>query len=60
MPANSAARAEAKVNENAAETAAQANNVTALKGQDGEHLLAGDRGRWLLKQVQDDECSARG
>ncbi len=42
MPANVAARIEAKVNEYAADPSALANNVTALKGRDGVRLRVGD------------------
>ena len=42
MPANTAARIVAKVEEYAADPPAQANNVTALKGRDGIRLRVGD------------------
>ncbi len=42
MPANVAARIEAKVSEYAANPAALANNVTALVGRDGVRLRVGD------------------
>ena len=42
MPANTAARIVAKVEEYAADPAAQANNVTALKGREGIRLRVGD------------------
>jgi len=42
MPANTAQRIVAKVEEYAANPAAQANNVTALKGRTGIRLRVGD------------------
>lgn len=42
MPANVAARIEAKVNEYAADPATLANNVTAMKGRDAVRLRVGD------------------
>jgi len=42
MPANTAARIVAKVEEYAADPASQANNVKALKGRDGVRLRVGD------------------
>ena len=42
MPANVAARIEAKVNEYAADPASLANNVTAMKGREGVRLRVGD------------------
>lgn len=42
MPANVAARIEAKVNEYAADPASQANNVTAMKGRESVRLRVGD------------------
>ena len=42
MPANVAARIEAKVSAYAADPAALANNVTAMKGREGVRLRVGD------------------
>lgn len=42
MPANVATRIEAKVTEYAANPAALANNVTAMKGRDAVRLRVGD------------------
>jgi len=42
MPANTAQRIVAKVEEYAADPASQANNVKALKGRDGIRLRVGD------------------
>jgi mRNA interferase RelE/StbE len=42
MPSNIAARIEAKVTEYAANPAALANNVTAMKGRDAVRLRVGD------------------
>jgi len=42
MPRNTAERIRAKVAEYAADPAAQANNVKALKGRDGIRLRVGD------------------
>ncbi len=42
MPANVAARIEAKVSEYAADPAALANNVTALRGSEAVRLRVGD------------------
>lgn len=42
MPANIAARIEAKVSEYAADPASLANNVTAMKGRDAVRLRVGD------------------
>jgi mRNA interferase RelE/StbE len=42
MPANVAARIEAKIREYAADPAALANNVAALKGREGVRLRIGD------------------